>query len=262
MILRRFAEALTQQNWAAIAIEFVLLVLGVFLGIQVANWNEQRTTDRQAGIFTERLRADLLIEAWTYEYLIAYYGEVSSNAERALAALEGRSDASNEQLLISSYRATQFNLGAKRRATYDEMRSTGTLGLVTNAALRDAAALVYAAGLTDLVDNQILGSRYREAFRMRVPVNVQSALGEQCGDRFVPSGDFAQLTGSLEYPCSTGLAQDVIDTAANALRTDQTIVPLLRLRIADVKTVIGNQATSNQDARQALQAVVKANPRP
>ena len=262
MILRRVISHVRKQEWTAIWIDLVIVVVGVFIGIQVANWNEQRTTDRQAGIFTERLRADLLIEAWTYEYLIAYYGEVSSNAERALAALEGRSDASNEQLLISSYRATQFNAGAKRRATYDEMRSTGTLGLVTNAALREAAALVYAAGLTDLVDNQTPGSRYREAFRMRVPVNVQSALGEQCGDRFVPSGDFAQLTGSLEYPCSTGLAQDVIDTAANALRTDQTIVPLLRLRIADVKTVIGNQATSNQDARQALQAVVKANPRP
>ena len=42
MILRRFSESLKQQNWAAIAIEFVLLVLGVFLGIQVANWNETR----------------------------------------------------------------------------------------------------------------------------------------------------------------------------------------------------------------------------
>jgi hypothetical protein len=42
MILRRLAENLKAQNWTAIAIEFVLLVLGVFLGIQVANWNEAR----------------------------------------------------------------------------------------------------------------------------------------------------------------------------------------------------------------------------
>ena len=42
MILRRFSQSLNQQNWTAIAIEFVLLVLGVFLGIQVANWNETR----------------------------------------------------------------------------------------------------------------------------------------------------------------------------------------------------------------------------
>lgn len=42
MILRRLAQNLKEQNWTAIAIEFVLLVLGVFLGIQVANWNEAR----------------------------------------------------------------------------------------------------------------------------------------------------------------------------------------------------------------------------
>jgi hypothetical protein len=41
-ILSRFANNLLEQNWTAISIEFVLLVLGVFLGIQVANWNEAR----------------------------------------------------------------------------------------------------------------------------------------------------------------------------------------------------------------------------
>ena len=42
MILRRITEHVKAQNWTAIAIEFVLLVAGVFLGIQVANWNEER----------------------------------------------------------------------------------------------------------------------------------------------------------------------------------------------------------------------------
>ena len=42
MILRRLSQALKEQNWAAIVIEFILLVAGVFLGIQVANWNAAR----------------------------------------------------------------------------------------------------------------------------------------------------------------------------------------------------------------------------
>ena len=42
MIVRRAANALKEQNWTTILIEFVLLVAGVFLGIQAANWNEQR----------------------------------------------------------------------------------------------------------------------------------------------------------------------------------------------------------------------------
>lgn len=42
MILRRLSQALKEQNWAAIVIEFILLVSGVFLGIQVSNWNAAR----------------------------------------------------------------------------------------------------------------------------------------------------------------------------------------------------------------------------
>ena len=41
MILRRVATALREQNWSTITIEFLLLVVGVFLGIQAANWNPQ-----------------------------------------------------------------------------------------------------------------------------------------------------------------------------------------------------------------------------
>ena len=43
MILRRLAEHLKQQHWTAIAIELVIVVLGVFLGMQVSSWNEDRT---------------------------------------------------------------------------------------------------------------------------------------------------------------------------------------------------------------------------
>ena len=52
MILRGLAKSLKEQNWTAIAVEFVLLVLGVFLGIQVANWNEDRATYRRSAVFT------------------------------------------------------------------------------------------------------------------------------------------------------------------------------------------------------------------
>jgi hypothetical protein len=48
MILRRLSQSLKEQNWMAIAIEFVLLVLGVFLGIQVANWNAERETRQKS----------------------------------------------------------------------------------------------------------------------------------------------------------------------------------------------------------------------
>jgi hypothetical protein len=42
LLFQRFALALREQDWAAAAIEFVLVVLGVFLGFQLTQWNDDR----------------------------------------------------------------------------------------------------------------------------------------------------------------------------------------------------------------------------
>ena len=47
MILRRLIEHVRAQNWTAVALDFVIVVMGVFIGIQVANWNGERAERRQ-----------------------------------------------------------------------------------------------------------------------------------------------------------------------------------------------------------------------
>ena len=58
MILRRLSQSLKEQNWTAIWIEFILLVTGVFLGIQVANWNATQQDHKREAEFIKRLDSD------------------------------------------------------------------------------------------------------------------------------------------------------------------------------------------------------------
>jgi hypothetical protein len=63
MILRRLVENLKQQHWTGVFIELAIVVLGVFLGMQVSNWNAERV-DRSAETrhlqeIAEDLRADI-----------------------------------------------------------------------------------------------------------------------------------------------------------------------------------------------------------
>ncbi len=44
MILRRVMEHVKAQNWTAVALDFVIVVVGVFIGIQVSNWNDEQAT--------------------------------------------------------------------------------------------------------------------------------------------------------------------------------------------------------------------------
>jgi len=54
MTLRRILKHFEAQNWFAVCIDLVVVVVGVFIGIQVANWNEARL---------EAVRKQQIIEA-------------------------------------------------------------------------------------------------------------------------------------------------------------------------------------------------------
>jgi len=245
MILRRLSQSLKVQNWTAIWIEFVLLVAGVFLGIQVSNWNAERETRQKSAIFSARLMADLRVEAWAYQYLMEYEKDVQANARRALDGFDGTQPLSDEQLVIAAYRATQYESQDRHRATYDELVSTGTIGLITDQKMRETAMMVYATTLIDQTLEEGKQSEYRLIFRRTLPAQVQQALLEKCGDKIITPLDYAGIVRSLDYPCTLGLPEDTVRAAAQALRTRVDLVPALRLRFADIGTVLVNLIDSN-----------------
>jgi hypothetical protein len=261
MILRRIIAHFRKQEWTAIFLDFVIVVVGVFVGLQVNNWNEARATDRQSAEFTERLRADLKIEYWNYLYLAAYLEEALANADRAIAALEGTKPLADEALLISAYRATQYKTQrTRRRAAYDELTSTGEIGLIRDKAMRETAMGVFTTGAFDRITSQGIASDYRKAFRMSVPTAVQRALRKNCGDRFVEQGDLKGIVGSLDYPCAIGVGDKAIADAATALRSEAGIVSMLRLRIAELETQQIDLKQNNKDILDGLRAVAEETP--
>ena len=59
MILRQLSQSLKEQSWTTILIEFVLLMCGVFLGIEAANWNETRRDHDRERAYLGRIAAEL-----------------------------------------------------------------------------------------------------------------------------------------------------------------------------------------------------------
>jgi hypothetical protein len=252
MILRRVIKHFRNQEWTAIGIDFVIVVFGVFVGIQVSNWN-QTQTDRGLGEkFTERLKADLVVEAWNYTMLIEYLADVQSNADKALAGLQGTSEISDQQLLIAAYRATQYNAGVRQRTTYDELISTGKIGFIADKSLVNTASLIYDTRILDQVTDEGVNSAYRVTFRKTLAVAIQDSVSQHCGDRFVATGDFNDIKNLLNYPCTTDLSALQIEQAINVLRDNPAILENLRLRAVNVRTQHNNLIFSNQDIFNAL----------
>jgi prefoldin subunit 5 len=75
MILRSLTKHVRDQNWFAVFLDFIIVVVGVFIGIQVANWNsaleDQSLRAEYLTQLTEDLEADIAEakdteqQAWT-----------------------------------------------------------------------------------------------------------------------------------------------------------------------------------------------------
>lgn len=59
MILRRFMKHVTDQNWFAVGLDVIVVIVGIFLGLQVSNWAEDRTQQEQENMYLERLHSEL-----------------------------------------------------------------------------------------------------------------------------------------------------------------------------------------------------------
>ena len=232
MILSRVIDHVKKQHWTAVFLDFVIVVMGVYIGIQLGNWNEARVESIAAAKFHERLLADMRIEAVNYEYLEAYYRTVKEASETTYNALSGEMELSDAELLVNAFRASQYNWMERHRATYDELVASGNFDLIADTELRTRVAGYFGTTFLEEIAADNKNSEYRIAFRKLSPPALQTALSEQCGDRQIEGA--AKGTFTLDYSCALDWPEDRIAAAAAALRSDDALIPLLRLRIANL----------------------------
>jgi hypothetical protein len=70
MFMRRITRRLRDQDWVAVAIEFALVVAGVFLGIQVANWNDSRKEHVLERNYFARIAQDIRADVAEFDEII------------------------------------------------------------------------------------------------------------------------------------------------------------------------------------------------
>ncbi|WP_412061304.1 hypothetical protein [Rubrivirga sp. IMCC45206] len=66
MILRRLTQHVRDQNWTAVAIDFVIVVVGVAMGFQVTAWGSERAERAREQVLLRGLRADMVENRATY----------------------------------------------------------------------------------------------------------------------------------------------------------------------------------------------------
>lgn len=139
-LLERLVRHLGTQNWTAIAIEFLVIVFGVFLGFQLNTWNDEARGRAGEGRIIEQLRIELASAIDANEVWIAGYQRHWSDFGDAVMAVQDENGAealTNEQCL-AVWTSHIFVFPVPNIATLDEILSTGAIGSLHDAALRSA----------------------------------------------------------------------------------------------------------------------------
>lgn len=236
MILRRMTHHMKAQNWPAITVEFFLVVLGVFLGIVAANWNEERLERRETQRLLEQVDDQLTDYLDFLSGMARYYASAGAYGDRAIAGWEGDPSVSDEEFVIAAYQASQITSVGTNANVFGAIFGAENLRDIDDPEIREnlATIMTYDYGLVDL---RAVATRYREEVRKTIPHRVQEAIRERCGDRPTGNGFILPLRCDLKLPPT-----DAARTAA-ALRARPELLGELHWHRAAVANQITNAAT-------------------
>jgi hypothetical protein len=261
VILRRVIAHFRKQEWTAIALDFVIVVVGVFIGLQVNNWNEAREKMARAEVLSQRLKDDFGIDLWVASSLLDYNRAVYENALLVLDDLTGAAPLLNDKFMVAAFRASQFNNYLPRSSTYRELVATGGLELVAKTSLGWVATIFYESPMIPDMVADGRTSNYRRLYRSIAPIRVQLHIAAQCGDRYGSADDKLNHVSLISYPCELELPSAAILEAASALRGRPELAEALRLRIATLATQnydVGRLLESTKSYRASKDALAKS----
>lgn len=144
-ILGRLSDGLRRQDWAGVAIDFAIVVLGVFVGIQASNLNSSRIDRALSSEYLERIEADLNSIITTAQNQRRFERIKSSEVVAALAMTQQQPTDEKSLRLGHLLTAITSRLSPNFESpTFSEIQSSGRLSLIKDTKLRMQVSAYFA----------------------------------------------------------------------------------------------------------------------
>lgn len=147
MILRSLAHSIRKQDWFAVAIEFLIVVAGIFVGLQVNDWHERRQLRERELNYLQRMADDLSRMEADFDQLLELGSGRTAVVTRAFRALE-QCDSTlatpdDFRSALASYQVQPTPTIITR--TYEEMLASGALASMADKEVGRAIADLFGA---------------------------------------------------------------------------------------------------------------------
>lgn len=255
MILRRLTENLRAQNWTAITIEFLIVVVGVFIGTQVANWNQGRIEKRETDRMLVQLVPELQSQLQYFDDVRAYYGVTRKYADQALAGWNGDRRVSDEQFVIAAYQASQITGIGTNAENWALTFGGEQLRNIDDEEVRRNLEVILTSDYGPISLNAA-ASPYRQQVRRVIPTSVQDAIRRECGDRF-GTGHVGFVRISLPETCGLKIPAAEAAKIASSLRARPVLAQELNWHLAGVAVVLTNVDILQEPVRDLNRELAK-----
>lgn len=144
-MLRRLASALRRQDWTTVLIEFLVVVVGIFLGLQADSWYEDRQDRQLEREHLAQIERDLSENADELDYFADAHRETTDELMFAIGVLrrgELRDD-ERETFKWAILTRNQIPLVPLSTGGYDALLGSGNLALIRDPQLRSRLVVLH-----------------------------------------------------------------------------------------------------------------------
>ena len=254
MIFKRAAARLRAQDWLAITIELAIVIIGVFIGTQVSNWNAGRLDRAETRRMLDQLRPELERQVDTYRSTYDYYKTTRRFAGTALGGWDRDPAVSDEAFVIAAYQASQISGLGLNGTTWSTIFGGERLRMIDDAAIRRDLSYLMETDYAP-VSNSAVDTPYRSRVRRVIPLEIQEAIRARCGD-VVPPGRPNIII--LPQSCALRLPRGQAAAAARTLRDNPDLANDLRWHMAAEASFVSTALPISQTVDKLLRELSAA----
>jgi len=134
MLLRRAMEHVKAQNWTAVGLDFLIVVLGVFIGLQVSNWNDARHNEARKDHALDALQIEFEQNIVSLQSILKYLSARNELEREMIAALTAGAPSEQEKETIAEGFTQILYLSylSVRDSAYESMKQSGDIALIND----------------------------------------------------------------------------------------------------------------------------------
>jgi hypothetical protein len=244
---------LSDLPWSRMGVEAAIIVASILLALGVDEWRQDREDRQLEDVYLSRLIEDLNTNLRILVSQERSDAAKVANARRIFPLVsrgEWR-DLTPEMAVLSSYNASPADTPDWVSNAFEELKSTGRLGLVNNADMRRSIVEYYRFLEAHDWAYELMSNEYRNAIRGRMNPDLQLAIRELCAAQ---KTDCRASLDGFEYDeflnwltANRELADGLTRVIVQWTRGGQEYLPNARSRTTDLKQKLEAELGSHND---------------